>query len=116
MVSEARQDISQTTQPVAADSRGSWLEWIRELVARDPIVWAVVLILGLTYFAVGGRYDMLCFSDRQPGDRGPRRVTQDEIRTAFSEGWRVDIIEPAVIDVTYDPAGALAWQVAATRI
>jgi cyclopropane fatty-acyl-phospholipid synthase-like methyltransferase len=63
----------------------------------------------------GGRYHMLCFSDRQPGDWGPRRVTQDEIRAAFSEGWDLDSIEPAVIHITWDPTGALAWQVAATR-
>ena len=64
---------------------------------------------------VGGRYHMLCFSDRQPGDWGPRRVTQDEIRVAFSAGWEVMSIESAVIDITWDPAGAMAWQVAATR-
>ena len=63
----------------------------------------------------GGRYHMLCFSDEQPGDWGPRRVTQDEIRTAFSLGWRVESIEPAVIDLTWDSAGAIAWQVAAIR-
>ena len=63
----------------------------------------------------GGRYHMLCFSDGQPGDWGPRRVTQDEVRTAFSEGWEVESIEPSVIDLTWDPAGALAWQVAARR-
>ena len=63
----------------------------------------------------GGRYHMLCFSDRQPGDWGPRRVTQDEIRVAFSVGWEIESIESAVIDLTWDPAGALAWQVAATR-
>jgi len=63
----------------------------------------------------GGRYHMLCFSDSQPGDWGPRRVTQDEIRSAFSEGWTIESIEPSVIDLTWDPAGALAWQVAATR-
>ena len=62
-----------------------------------------------------GRYHMLCFSDRQPGDWGPRRVAQDEIRAAFSEGWEVESIEPTVIDLTWDPAGALAWQVASTR-
>ena len=28
----------------------------------------------------GGRYFMLCFSDLQPGEIGPRRVSQDEIR------------------------------------
>lgn len=63
----------------------------------------------------GGRYHMLCFSDRQPGDWGPRRVTQDEIRAAFTEGWEVESIEPSVLDLTWDPAGALAWQAAATR-
>ena len=63
----------------------------------------------------GGHYHMLCFSDRQPGDWGPRRVTQDEIRGAFSAGWRIESIESAVIELTWDPAGALAWEVAATR-
>jgi cyclopropane fatty-acyl-phospholipid synthase-like methyltransferase len=63
----------------------------------------------------GGRFHMLCFSERQPGDWGPRRVTQDEIRGAFSRGWHVDSMEPAVIDLTWDPAGAQAWLVAATR-
>ncbi len=63
----------------------------------------------------GGRYHMLCFSDVQPGDWGPRRVTQDEIRTALSGIWEVESIEPTVIDLTWDPAGALSWQVAATR-
>jgi cyclopropane fatty-acyl-phospholipid synthase-like methyltransferase len=62
-----------------------------------------------------GRYHMLCFSDRQPGDWGPRRVTRDEILAAFSAGWEVESIEPAVIDITWDPAGALAWQVAASH-
>jgi cyclopropane fatty-acyl-phospholipid synthase-like methyltransferase len=63
----------------------------------------------------GGHFHMLCFSEHQPGDWGPRRVTQDEIRTAFSEGWELELIEPTVIDLTWNPAGALAWQVAATR-
>jgi cyclopropane fatty-acyl-phospholipid synthase-like methyltransferase len=63
----------------------------------------------------GGRYFMLCFSDRQPGDIGPRRVTQDEIRASFSDGWQVDAIEPATIDITSDPTGARAWRAAITR-
>jgi SAM-dependent methyltransferase len=63
----------------------------------------------------GGRFHMLCFSDLQPGDWGPRRVTQDEIRLACSAGWRIDSIESAVIDLTWEPAGALAWQAAITR-
>jgi SAM-dependent methyltransferase len=59
--------------------------------------------------ASGGRYYMLCFSDRQPGDLGPRRVSQDEIRTSFAEGWQVEAIEPASIDILTSPSGALAW-------
>jgi len=62
-----------------------------------------------------GRYHMLCFSERQPGDWGPRRITQKEIRASFADGWVVDSIEPAIIAITIDPAGAQAWQVQATR-
>jgi cyclopropane fatty-acyl-phospholipid synthase-like methyltransferase len=63
----------------------------------------------------GGRYHMLCFSDRQPGESGPRRITQGEIRTSFAEGWDIDSIEPTVIEVTYDPSGALAWHAVVAR-
>jgi SAM-dependent methyltransferase len=37
----------------------------------------------------GGTCYLMCFSDRQPGDFGPRRVRQDELTTAFSDGWTV---------------------------
>jgi len=63
----------------------------------------------------GGRYHLLCFSDRQPGGFGPRRVTQDEIRTGFGEGWQVDSIEATTMDITIDPNGVLAWRAAITR-
>lgn len=63
----------------------------------------------------GGRYHMLCFSDRQPGDWGPRRVTRAEILAAFWSGWRVDAVEPATLELRWDPARVEAWQVAATR-
>jgi deazaflavin-dependent oxidoreductase (nitroreductase family) len=63
----------------------------------------------------GGQYFMLCFSDRQPGDWGPRRVTQDEIRASFAHGWQVDTIETATMDVTIDPGGVFAWRAAITR-
>jgi SAM-dependent methyltransferase len=64
----------------------------------------------------GSRYFMLCFSDQQPGDWGPRRVTRHEIEGSFADGWRVDSIEPATIDITSDPDGIRAWLVALTRI
>jgi SAM-dependent methyltransferase len=59
--------------------------------------------------APGGRYYMLCFSDRQPGDWGPRRVSQDEIRGTFGPGWLVESVEPAVIEITISSEGAQAW-------
>jgi cyclopropane fatty-acyl-phospholipid synthase-like methyltransferase len=64
----------------------------------------------------GARYHMMCFSDRQPGDWGPRRVSQEEIRSSFERGWRVDSIDAATFHVTLDPAGVQAWRAAITRI
>ncbi|HEV2446247.1 MAG TPA: class I SAM-dependent methyltransferase [Candidatus Sulfopaludibacter sp.] len=63
----------------------------------------------------GSRYFMLCFSDLQPGDFGPRRVTQSEIRASFAEGWRIDSIEPAKFEIRIVPDGALAWLARITR-
>jgi cyclopropane fatty-acyl-phospholipid synthase-like methyltransferase len=37
----------------------------------------------------GGPCYLMCFSDREPGDWGPRRVREDELRTAFADGWTV---------------------------
>jgi SAM-dependent methyltransferase len=64
----------------------------------------------------GGRYFMLCFSDKQPGDWGPRRVSQDELRRCFADGWRVDSINDTVIEITLGPEGAQAWLAAFTRV
>jgi SAM-dependent methyltransferase len=58
---------------------------------------------------VGAWYHLLCFSDLEPGDWGPRRVRQDEIRLSFGDGWRVEAIEPATIEVTIDPRRVHAW-------
>ena len=47
----------------------------------------------------GGTYFMICFSEKEPGDWGPRRVTQAEIRSVFKDGWRTNYIQPSTIDV-----------------
>ena len=65
--------------------------------------------------APGGRYFLLCFTDQQPGDWGPRRVSQDEIRASFADGWRVEKIEAATFEITLDPGGALSWLATITR-
>ena len=57
----------------------------------------------------GGKILLACFSDRQPGDWGPRRVGEDELRGAFSDGWIVDSVEPAHFQTNLDPPLAEAW-------
>jgi SAM-dependent methyltransferase len=64
----------------------------------------------------GGRLYLLCFSDRQPGGSGPRRVSQDELRSSFAGGWRVASIEPATIDSTVTSVPMLAWLATAVRV
>ncbi|MBD0322370.1 MAG: class I SAM-dependent methyltransferase [Aldersonia sp.] len=66
--------------------------------------------------SAGSRYFMLGFSDRQPGDWGPHRLTRADIEAAFTDHWRIDAIDPAVIDVTDDPAGIASWLTSATRL
>lgn len=46
-----------------------------------------------------GTVFLLCFSELTPGDEGPRRVTQAEIRAAFSGGWKVQDIVPERFEV-----------------
>jgi cyclopropane fatty-acyl-phospholipid synthase-like methyltransferase len=65
----------------------------------------------------GGHCYLMCFSDRQPGDYGPRRVRQDELRAAFGDGWAVTSIEADTFEVNPGmPApAALAWLAAIRR-
>jgi SAM-dependent methyltransferase len=47
----------------------------------------------------GGHLHLMCFSDRQPGDWGPRRVTEDALRAAFGSGWRIDALAADRFDI-----------------
>ena len=77
----------------------------------------VIYVRNLTAIvAPGGRYFMLCFSDQQPGDWGPRRISRTEIESSFADGWRIDSLEPSRIEITIDPEGARAWMLSASRI
>jgi cyclopropane fatty-acyl-phospholipid synthase-like methyltransferase len=64
----------------------------------------------------GGRYFMLAFSELEPGGYGPRRITQKEIRAAFSQGWRIREIRAAVFESRTRPEGSKAWLSSITRI
>jgi len=43
----------------------------------------------------GGVVHLLAFSDKVPGDAGPRRVSQAGLRHAFADGWEVERIDDA---------------------
>jgi cyclopropane fatty-acyl-phospholipid synthase-like methyltransferase len=67
----------------------------------------------------GGFCHLICFSDQQPGTFGPRRVRQDELRAAFSDGWRIVSIEAATFDLNESGLGissAQAWLAAIQRV
>jgi len=71
----------------------------------------------------GGRLFLLCFSDAEPGDQGPRRVSRKEIEEAYVDGWVIESIEPSRYEVRPDPndssfldGGPRAWFVVAKRV
>jgi SAM-dependent methyltransferase len=68
--------------------------------------------------AVGGRLHLLCFSEYQPGDWGPRRITQAELRAAFTGGWSVEELEPAVFRVNevHGTTRVQAWRAHLLRV
>lgn len=65
---------------------------------------------------VGGTCYLMCFSDSQPGDWGPRRVRADELHAAFADGWSLEL-SPSTFDI--NPTDALtvvqAWFATITR-
>jgi SAM-dependent methyltransferase len=66
----------------------------------------------------GGTCYLMCFSDRQPGTLGPRRVSEDELRAAFGEGWTVRSIAADTFDINpgiFDTVAAQAWLAAIER-
>lgn len=64
----------------------------------------------------GGVVHLLCFSDAAPGDGGPRRVSQTELRSAFARGWDVVSITAERIETRFEPAGVPAWLARIGRI
>jgi len=69
-----------------------------------------------TVLKPGGRLFLLCFSDEEPGDQGPRRISKKELHDAFAKGWAVESIQPAQIEVRPDlkdfhfsPGGPKTW-------
>jgi cyclopropane fatty-acyl-phospholipid synthase-like methyltransferase len=64
----------------------------------------------------GGRLFLMCFSDAEPGEEGPRRVSRQELYNAFTDGWQVEFVEPVQIEVNpefsevkFSEGGPKAW-------
>ena len=67
----------------------------------------------------GGHLYLMCFSDRQPGEFGPRRVTQDELRAAFSDGWTILGIQADTFAINpgfFPATTAQAWLATIARL
>ncbi len=80
-------------------------------------------IAGLaTVLKPGGQLFVLCFSDGEPGEHGPRRITKQEIFVSFNSGWTVQSIEPTrfairpdFTDIQFSDGGPHAWFASITR-
>jgi SAM-dependent methyltransferase len=57
----------------------------------------------------GGRLVLLCWSDRNDFAGGPARLSREEIRAAFADGWTLESIEPEVLESPRAPGEVQAW-------
>jgi 2-polyprenyl-3-methyl-5-hydroxy-6-metoxy-1,4-benzoquinol methylase len=57
----------------------------------------------------GGCYHMLCVSDREKSRFGSKKVTQEEIRSNFKEGWEIRYIKEARLETTLEKGWCSAW-------
>jgi len=77
---------------------------------RPPYVASLASVL-----EPGGVLHLLCFSDRQPGVMGPRRVTQQEIQASFVDGWEIMEIVAAEFATNVPVGPARAWRATIVR-
>ena len=64
----------------------------------------------------GGRAFLLCWSDRNPFGRGPRRISRREIRAIFHDGWQVETIDPEWLDTLLPDGRIHAWLARIVRL
>lgn len=81
---------------------------------RERVLFAKSLAAALR---LGGRYYVLCFSERESREGGPRRVTQAALRAAFDKPpFRVLSIAAAEMATNLDGAGRKAWLARIERV
>jgi len=64
----------------------------------------------------GGRAFLLCWSDRNPFGRGPRRISPREIRETFGEGWWVEAVDPEWLETRLPDGRIHAWLARIARV
>jgi hypothetical protein len=64
----------------------------------------------------GGNLHLLCFSEQQPGDSGPRRIKRSELETLLASGWRDLTVVETRFAVNTSEAGAAAYLASAQRV
>lgn len=68
-----------------------------------------------TVLKPGGRVFLGCFSDKEPGTVGPKRVSKEELYAAFTGGWSIESIEPIRAEVrpelkaSFSEGGPKGW-------
>jgi SAM-dependent methyltransferase len=80
-------------------------------------------VAGLAYVLnPDGRLFLMCFSKEEPGQFGPRRITREELQTAFATGWQIESIQPNHFEInpkftgaTFSEGGPKTWFVVARR-
>ncbi|WP_410509505.1 class I SAM-dependent methyltransferase [Methanosarcina hadiensis] len=64
----------------------------------------------------GGKYFMLCFSDKEPGEYDlPRRLSKAEIESTFSPLFEIIYIKDAVFDSLLNPSNRKAYLLSGVR-
>jgi ubiquinone/menaquinone biosynthesis C-methylase UbiE len=63
-----------------------------------------------------GKYFVLCFSDKEPGSEGPRRISKKEIRDTFSKMFRINYIKDTFFAAKLHRKGAKAYIASMTKI
>jgi ubiquinone/menaquinone biosynthesis C-methylase UbiE len=64
----------------------------------------------------GGKYFMLCFSDREPGQWGPRRISRQEIEQTFTGPLRIDYIKDSYFLSRAGNGRPKAYLLSATKV
>jgi ubiquinone/menaquinone biosynthesis C-methylase UbiE len=64
----------------------------------------------------GGKYFMLCFSDAEPGEYGPRRVSKSEIEHTFLPFFEIIYIKNAYFDSRFGSGSRKAYLLSALKV